>query len=66
MKAQDTISLCQILVTYHWPNNVNERERETPLLKLTSIEMILSKLQKQRFLYDVHFTEGVEVISKQQ
>lgn len=51
-----------MVVTYHWPNNINSKKRENPLLKLTSIEIILSKLQKQRFVYNVHFAEGVEVI----
>lgn len=54
-----------MVVTNHWPNNINEKERENPLLKLTSIEIILSKLQKERFVYNVHLAEGVEVILNQ-
>lgn len=50
-----------MVATYHWPNSINAKERENPWLKLTSIEIILSKLQKQRFIYNVHFAEGVEV-----
>lgn len=44
-----TINWCQIVVKYHWPNNIHARTREHTLLKLTSVEMILSKLQKDSF-----------------
>lgn len=46
----------------HWLKGTSIEERAKLILKLTSIEIILSKLLKQRLVYSVHFTLEVEVL----